>query len=367
MPGANEAGLLRLLLRLEPRPIEVGRARSLAAALPDPGRFLLLARQARVAPLLHWHGRNLALAWPDAISGALRAEYARSVSRAAAQDATERRVGDALSSAGVRWILLKGAALRRTVYPDAALRPMHDIDLWVHPEDLDGADAALRLAGVRRAFPDAAWPAIRGIGQEAGYVDPTTEVPVELHPGLRQYERYRGVLEVPPDRIWDESRPAPESTGLPPARLPPAWLEGPYLAFHAGAVHGFQGTLWMLDLYEWTRLHAPSLDWNALLDEGRRYGMLAALGWAARILQPTHPLPLPAHAARHLSRAISSVAWARRLLPPLFCGDGEYAVPHGAGRVRPLLALPDWPARIRAVARGLLPSATLREARIMGS
>jgi len=59
------------------------------------------------------------------------------------------RALQSLGDAGVPVILLKGAALAKTIYPSIADRPMGDVDLLVYPADRDRARAALEAVGYR--------------------------------------------------------------------------------------------------------------------------------------------------------------------------------------------------------------------------
>ena len=52
-----------------------------------------------------------------------------------------------LNSAGVKVIVIAGAALAETVYPNIGLRPMSDIDLLVHKTDLSRIEQALNRIG----------------------------------------------------------------------------------------------------------------------------------------------------------------------------------------------------------------------------
>jgi hypothetical protein len=56
----------------------------------------------------------------------------------------------ALTEAGLLTILLKGAALAYTLYPDPALRPMSDLDLLIHPQDLKQAVQVIQSMGYRK-------------------------------------------------------------------------------------------------------------------------------------------------------------------------------------------------------------------------
>ena len=59
-----------------------------------------------------------------------------------------------LESAGVRHVLLKGAALATAVYADPSLRPFGDVDLLLDPGRFVDGIAALRAAGAVRWLPE---------------------------------------------------------------------------------------------------------------------------------------------------------------------------------------------------------------------
>ena len=61
---------------------------------------------------------------------------------------------EVLEAAGVRHLLLKGAALATAVYADPSLRPFGDVDLLLEPGRFGDAIAALRAAGAVRPFPE---------------------------------------------------------------------------------------------------------------------------------------------------------------------------------------------------------------------
>jgi Uncharacterised nucleotidyltransferase len=108
---------------------------------------------ARWLPLIGWHLGQSDLSeqsrrWLD---GARRGTWAANMRLwTAAEPALDR-----LESAGIEWILLKGAALAWTVYDSAALRPIGDVDVLVRPEAADRASALLEVDGWRSVHP--AW------------------------------------------------------------------------------------------------------------------------------------------------------------------------------------------------------------------
>ena len=78
----------------------------------------------------------------DAMAQALRLEQAALAA------------SEVLESAGVRHVLLKGAALATAVYADPSLRPFGDVDLLLEPARFVDGIAALRAAGAVRWLPE---------------------------------------------------------------------------------------------------------------------------------------------------------------------------------------------------------------------
>jgi hypothetical protein len=87
--------------------------------------------------------------WPDALRLSLRAASRREAAIEAVRRTELVAVLDALAHAGIRTLLLKGAQLAYTCYPQPWLRPRLDTDLLVAPDDRTRADEILRGLGYR--------------------------------------------------------------------------------------------------------------------------------------------------------------------------------------------------------------------------
>jgi hypothetical protein len=74
-------------------------------------------------------------------------EYLGSTMRAAVHEAELERLLQALQSANIRSILLKGWAVGR-LYPESGLRPSGDIDLWIDPAQRRKAEALVPELGI---------------------------------------------------------------------------------------------------------------------------------------------------------------------------------------------------------------------------
>jgi Uncharacterised nucleotidyltransferase len=161
----------------------VGDARP-ALIAADSGSRALLA-------LLHDAVRRNDLAIDPALRGALAVAAFAEERRAGTYQRICARAFSALSAASIPFLVLKGAALADTVYPDPSLRHSHDIDVLIHAHDRDRAAAAVRHAGFI-ATPSHPGP--------ARLVD-ASGLPLELHVGLFRLARYSAPLA----EIWQRS------------------------------------------------------------------------------------------------------------------------------------------------------------------
>ena len=87
--------------------------------------------------------------WPPTLLARLKAASLELAVVSAFRERELKRVIDALAVAGVRPLVIKGAALARTHYPDPALRPSGDADILVRQEDVAISHDALERAGYR--------------------------------------------------------------------------------------------------------------------------------------------------------------------------------------------------------------------------
>ena len=158
----------------------VGDARE-ALTAADGGAKALLA-------LLHDAVRRHDFALDPAVRGALGVAAFAEERRAETYRRICARAFAALSAASVPFLVLKGAPLADTVYPDPSRRHSHDIDVLVHAHDRERAAAAAQHAGFTAA-PDS-----------TRRLD-TSGLPLELHHDLFRMPRYRAPLA----EVWERS------------------------------------------------------------------------------------------------------------------------------------------------------------------
>jgi hypothetical protein len=236
-------------------------------------------------------------------------------------------------------IVLKGALLAPTVYPEAGLRPMNDIDLLFRPEDLgrvasifeslgysgkhrsadQGPGVTKHLSTYRRAGNEGATP--------NPYLSPGGDRMVEPHLSLE--ESWFGLkVDITPG-VWD--RAVPISLAEQRAyRLATTDLVI-HLALHA-TFHLIMGATVFVQLYDIGRvltLWSEEVDWSEILNLSRRHRaeafVYAALFWARRLYgAPVPEGPLrrlqeccAPKLAAHIHRLDGPAILARTQQPPL--------------------------------------------------
>lgn len=171
------------------------------------------------------------------------------------------RVGEILAGAGLSAMLVKGAALAITVYPDPAARSMSDIDLLVRPGERDRVVGALARGGLELQATGDRPASSELLGEtlllaRAGSL--TTLV--EVHTSLDK------VVPRPVDlaAIFARALPAPGLRGL----LVPALEDHALLVALHAAGHDFRHPAAFVDL---DLLLRRGLDVDALVDRARAY------------------------------------------------------------------------------------------------
>jgi hypothetical protein len=181
------------------------------------GRTLSAADWHRLSPLVFTHLSQRGGA-PAAVVSALERTYLGNVARSLFIRTAVDDVVGRLTAAGVPALLLKGAALAETVYPDPAQREMLDIDVLVARDRLTVATAALGELGYR---PAPAGNSVAGSTQLEGppHHDPALIgreqlVAVELHHHVAIEGEGSGFST---EGLWERSRTLASTGHLVPA------------------------------------------------------------------------------------------------------------------------------------------------------
>ena len=301
---------IRLCLRTRWEPEALEAARRLAMdTQPDWEALLQVAEEERLGPLLYRAVRWQKLV-PPAVEEALRtARYTIAV-----RDRLLRgelvTILDHLSTQCVDVLLLKGAALARTVYGGAGLRPMEDLDLLVHPEAVRPALRILMEQGYRRigaeVRPDAdlAYESQLMLGK-AGPIHFTAEV----HWSLFDVPYYQRVL--PMDWFWQTASTV--QIGNTPARVLGPEAQILHLCGHIALQHGDEPPklLWLHDVAEVLVYYRGQLDWGELLARAQACGLVSPVQRVVGQVADQWGVPVPAETVSRLNALRPSAAEVR--------------------------------------------------------
>jgi Uncharacterised nucleotidyltransferase len=280
---------------------------------------------------------------PPTVAADLRNTYRRSAVAALLRSHLLARVLGALNEAGIETIILKGAYLAENFYGNPALRPMSDVDILVHPEDLGKANLALSSVGFNAMEFSLSPP---DDVNEFHYVEKASGMLIEVHWALLPPD-YPFTVDM--NALWKRAIPA-RVAGAKVLALSSEDLVI-HLAIHA-TIHRFEfGLRPLCDLAE--VLSWASVDWEVLEERTHRNGMsravLVPLSLAGSLLQAA--IPRERMAGPGTTNALPEGLWEEARETVLLNSDGTGQ----AGRPNPNFVLFMGRARWRDKLRLLTP------------
>ena len=168
---------------------------------------------------------------------------------------------DALASAGIDLLLLKGVPLALHYYRDLGACPMQDVDVLVRPEQAEAAFAVLESSG---------WQSTRDQSLERALAARTADnlrhpdgAQIDLHWCASPLFRVRGDSERRDDWLWSRSEPL-EVNGLA-ARMPGAADLLLHVIVHGCWIDSASTVRWAADAATIVKVVGSDLDWERLL------------------------------------------------------------------------------------------------------
>jgi hypothetical protein len=228
------------------------------------------------------------------VLSALRERYYQNAGFAEVQRHELAHVLAALDAVGVESVLLKGAALAYTVYPDPACRPRGDLDLWVPPEQMDAAVAALQGAGYRpEARADRPAELVARIGGEQQMVgDAPSAGLVELQWPAWRGEWFRFTARTDYDAIRARCTALQVEGQAALVMAPEDMLV--HVCVHAAINHQF-GRPWLrglLDVHLLLTVQPP--DWETVVERLRSWRLATPVWTVLDLTRALFGAPMPA-------------------------------------------------------------------------
>jgi len=244
-------------------------------------------------------------------------------------------------------LVLKGAALAETVYPDPAWRPLHDMDLLVPPETVTTVMAFLAQEGYRPTAPEVAPGIIRAYESQIA-LTPTRPLPFGLEVHWHLFDSPHHQRVIPMDWFWQTCRPLALAAGEACMLGPEAQLL--HLGAHLWLHHRGRGLLWQFDLVMLLHALADRLDWDAVVHRAAVYDLVLSTRYVLNGLATLWQAPVPATVLARLG-ALSPSPAERRTVARLTAAHRPVLYRFWSD----LLALPTWSARLRYAWFNLFP------------
>lgn len=236
----------------------------------------------------------------DPMMGRLKGTYRLSWVKTHKLFATIAPVVRALQDAGVRVMLLKGAPLVVSYYANHALRPMADVDLLVHPADLDRAIRVAVDNGWHSGVPFS--NDFRRFRHALQFFDAAGNE-FDLH----WHALYEFCQDEADDVFWRTAERF-DFAGLTVAMPDPSRM-----LFHT-VVHGVRWNAeppvrWIADAMQVFRCRGADLDWNAITQLAIERQVVERLRLGLSFLRAHFDAPVPAAVLSRLRRRPTLLEW----------------------------------------------------------
>lgn len=210
-----------------------------------------------LSSLLYYHCRNLNLL--SHLPAEIRKQFGRIYAETSIINRhllkTMDELAGALKKKNLNVIVFKGASLLNSVYHDPALRPMEDIDLMVHQENMKGLKSVLETMG---------------FVQSKLYADSYSKgiISFDLHEDYLSSHRIasrRDIVDIKTADVWRMATPACGGAFFSSLSLDDTLIA---LSFHL-LKHQYKGLIGFVDIAEIIKKHQSALSWSELVEHSR--------------------------------------------------------------------------------------------------
>lgn len=247
----------------------------------------------RLVPLVYSHLRKSgADIIPADILQKFKLSYEESVRRNLAQTAELKRLVSELNKAKIDISIIKGHALKKTLYGNISLRDSYDIDMLVRQSDVIKVSAIVKRLGflAHDLVPDFDMGSTIGRRMirerhEQHFESESSGVSLDLHWRL-SHSFYAFPIQM--ETLWDEAEETSSEFGLTRQLRPSAHFV--YLCYH-GSKHCWYRLHWLCDIA--LLISQNKLDWEDVLSRAQHLGILPAIELAVVLSNFLLKVPIP--------------------------------------------------------------------------
>lgn len=243
------------------------------------------------------------------------------------------RIASVFNEENVPVLVLKGAALHLLLYSELNERPMEDLDILVHPTDLERAGKRLETLGAASGEPLVREDFCPRFHYEVEFsLGRIYPVKVDLH--VRPFRPLRYSRLVPPDALWTRAQRV--RVGQATIQVPSIEDMLIHLTAHA-AIHGCSQKKWKRDIELWVEAFQNEINWDQLIETAREWRLSLPVREGFCAVAPKVDAGFAGHAIARLSSM--RVTWCDRLALWQSPRDADHPVAHVLVNV---LCTPGW-------------------------
>jgi hypothetical protein len=244
-------------------------------------RLFHYAERHGIAPLIYWQLRREPTLVPAPVFEQFKQAYLTTLGRNRIFLAELDRVVRLLNAQGIAVVLLKGAVFARTLYEDIGLRPMSDLDILIHKEDIPRAVSLLRQHGYEEPVLHLSEMFKQDVTHDVHLrqVEPPF-VNLEVHWLLVGGEKYRHAACM--EWFWQRIHPLLDFGEKTYTFTPTAQLL--HICAHLGYHHGLGSVslLWLNDIACCMQKYMLEINWSEFLEGAKMNHWSAAAYYTFR-------------------------------------------------------------------------------------
>ncbi len=227
-----------------------------------------------LSSLIYWSLLNDVSSVPEQIFLKFKQSYLTTLGRNRIFLSELERVVSLLGSQSIQIVLFKGAVFVHSLYEDIGLRPMSDLDILVHKQDIPKAVTMLKEKGYEEPTLLQTEMMKKDVTHDVHLrQSEPPHVDIEVHWLLGGGEKYRQKVDM--EWFWNRIVPL-EKWGQNVFTLSPT-AHLLYLCGHLGYQHGLAsiGLLWLVDVARFLNQYSTEIRWDEFV-EGAKH-----LSWSA--------------------------------------------------------------------------------------
>ena len=250
-----------------------------------------------VNPLIYFHlkGRAIEKALPSDVYQQLRQSYYQNSARNLRLYHELGQILERLNESHLPVIVLKGAFLAVSVYPNPALRSMTDLDILMQTQHIPAAINGLKYLGYRPAIP----PWVNSMGFHVVLGAPECTASLEIHWDLTTPNDH---YQIPADELWARAVPIEIGSSQALALCPEHLIM--HLCEHTAINHLFmQGLRSLVDIDRTVRHYRHDLDWEIITSLSSAWGLQKAVALTMFVCRQYLDTPVPKSVLENLECA----------------------------------------------------------------